>query len=283
MGKLLLQENVLLGNVSENKGDLGLILGVVEDSTDQLVHGGDSSSSSNAGDVLVLVGGPLVLHEGSLEGEHLSVVHVVKVGRHGSSLVLLDDEVHVSTLLLISGGGVGTDSGLCVVGSLVLGEKARGDLKTGDVVLRGELESQKLGVGGEVLGLDKLQVGPLSVTNEGGDRGREGLRGGTGGVEVVSGAGSGGGSDGSEGSEGGLLLLTGLRSVATDTLQKSIGANSTSRKCGEPYLLEGSSAAESREGGASEHDCGVVAMKSPKGSLKVSKPCKPGVGSGMAG
>lgn len=66
--ELALQQDILLGDVSEDEGDLGLIVGVLEDGADELVHGGDAGTAGDEGDVVVLVLGPGVLGKGSLDG-----------------------------------------------------------------------------------------------------------------------------------------------------------------------------------------------------------------------
>lgn len=98
LGELLLEKDVLLSEVSEDEGDLCLIVGVVEDGAAELVHGGDTGSASNESDVVVLVLGPGVLGEGSLDVESLSRGHVVHVCAHGAVRVLLDQEVHEALL-----------------------------------------------------------------------------------------------------------------------------------------------------------------------------------------
>lgn len=96
MMELLLQEDVFLADVSVDEGDLGLVVGVLEDGADQLVHGGDTGTTSNESNVGVLVGFPGVLGERSLEVEALADVHAIQVRRHGAIGIALDNEVQVS-------------------------------------------------------------------------------------------------------------------------------------------------------------------------------------------
>lgn len=95
-GELVLEKNVLLGNVAENESNLGLVVGVVEDGAEELVHGADTGAASNEGNVLVLVRLPRVLGERALDVEALAGSHVVEVGAHGTTLVLLDQEVDIA-------------------------------------------------------------------------------------------------------------------------------------------------------------------------------------------
>lgn len=119
-----LEENVLLGNVAENESDLCLVVGVLKDGAGELVHGGDAGTTSDQGDVVVLVLLPGVLGDRTLHVESLSRLHVVKVLGHGTTGVLLDDEVEVANGVFITDGSVGTDDGLLHLGTLVLGDQS---------------------------------------------------------------------------------------------------------------------------------------------------------------
>lgn len=139
--QLLLQENVLLTDVAEDKGDLGLVLGVLEDLASQLVHGGDTSTTGDQADMLVLVGLPGVFGDRSFELQALVDVHAVQVLGHGAVGVDLDYEVEVAGLLcgngvnllrvytgtgartFIAHGCVGTDDRLLGALGLELGQQ----------------------------------------------------------------------------------------------------------------------------------------------------------------
>ena len=96
LGELLLEQDVLLGDVAEDEGDLGLVVGVAEDVAGDLVHGGDARAAGDEGDVVVLVLGHGVLGEGPLNVEALAGFHVVQVGAHGAVRVLLDKQIHIA-------------------------------------------------------------------------------------------------------------------------------------------------------------------------------------------
>lgn len=98
--KLALQQNVLLGDVAEDEGDLGLVVGVLENGSHKLVHGGDTSATSDEGNVVVLVLRPGVLGERALDGKLLAHLEAVDVGAHGSIGVLLDQEVDEAPVIL---------------------------------------------------------------------------------------------------------------------------------------------------------------------------------------
>lgn len=96
--QFLLEEDVLFRDIAENQGHLRLVLGVVEDRAAQLVHRGDTGTTSDQRNVVVLVALPRVLADRALEVEPLAGLHVVEVRRHGSVGVLLDDEVEKAAL-----------------------------------------------------------------------------------------------------------------------------------------------------------------------------------------
>lgn len=94
--QLLLQQDVLLADVTEDQSHLGAVLGVLEDLAGQLVHGGDTGATGDQADVVVLVGLPGVLGEGALEGKALVDVHRVEVLGHGAIGIGLDHELEVA-------------------------------------------------------------------------------------------------------------------------------------------------------------------------------------------
>lgn len=145
--ELLLQEDVILADVTVDKSNLGLVLGVLEDLADELVHGSDTGTTGNQGNVLMLVGLPLVFGERALEGKTLVNVHAVQVLRHRSVGVGLDDKLEVARLVchgdkylllfffyimiirgqmvtFIAGGGVRTEDGLLGANGLELGQES---------------------------------------------------------------------------------------------------------------------------------------------------------------
>lgn len=98
MLELLLEEDVLLGNVAKDECDLGLVVRVVEDGAGELVHRGNSGTAGNKGDVVVLVLLPGVLGERSLDVESLTGDKVVDVCAHGTIGVLLNKQVEETLL-----------------------------------------------------------------------------------------------------------------------------------------------------------------------------------------
>lgn len=77
--ELLAEKNVVLVDVAVDERDLGLVLGVGEDLAGQLVHGGDTSTPSNQGNLLVLVSLPGVLGKGALEVKSVAGLKAVDV------------------------------------------------------------------------------------------------------------------------------------------------------------------------------------------------------------
>lgn len=94
--QLLLQEDVVLADVAEDQSHLGAVLGVLEDLAGELVHGRDTGATGDQADVVVLVGLPGVLGEGTLERQALVDVHGVQVLGHGATRVGLDHELEVA-------------------------------------------------------------------------------------------------------------------------------------------------------------------------------------------
>lgn len=94
--QLLLQQDVVLGDVAEDQGHLGAVFGVLENMAGQLVHGRDTGATGDQADVVMLVGLPGVLGEGALERQALVDVHGVQVLGHGAARVGLDHELEVA-------------------------------------------------------------------------------------------------------------------------------------------------------------------------------------------
>lgn len=120
--QLLLEEDLVLGDVSEDKGNLSLILWVVEDGTDELVHWGNTSSTGNQGEVLVEVGRVWILWKRTLELELVSWLESVDVCRHWSSGVFLNEEIEIALGILIVDWGVRAEGDLLVTLKLDLGQ-----------------------------------------------------------------------------------------------------------------------------------------------------------------
>jgi len=119
---LLLQQNILLREITIDERDLGLILWVFEDAARSLPHGCDTRSTRNQGDVLELVRGPWVLGDGSLDVQSLAGLHVMHVAGHGTVGVLLNNKVDGALLIDVADGCVWSDDGFLHVGALVLGD-----------------------------------------------------------------------------------------------------------------------------------------------------------------
>lgn len=127
--------------------------------------------------MVMLVLRPRVLGQRTLEVEALSRNKVVDVGAHWAVGVFLDQEINIAlfsyTMLqlvhlvamhswkqigftFVANWGVGSESGLLIVGALVLGQNGAGNLKSRDHVALRELETKALGVV-----VDNLDIGQL--------------------------------------------------------------------------------------------------------------------------
>lgn len=96
-----LQQDVFLGHVAEHERHLRLVQGIVEDSSCKLIHGCHSSAACNQRNVVVLVRRPRVLGNRALDLECVAGLHVMQMCRHGTSLVLLHQQIHMSPISFI--------------------------------------------------------------------------------------------------------------------------------------------------------------------------------------
>lgn len=134
--EILLEEDVLGGDVGEDEVDLGDIAGLAaaDDGADDLEHGGDSGAAGNHAKVANHVGG---VHEGALGAANLDGLanaEASQVLADVSGGVGLDQEVEVAGLVVTADRGVGADD---LLGSAVgLGEVGT----DGDVLADGQAE-----------------------------------------------------------------------------------------------------------------------------------------------
>lgn len=97
--ELFAQEDVVFRDVAEHERDFGLVVGVLEDVPDDLVHGRDARAAGDHDDVVMFVFFDGVFRDGSFDVEALTGRHFVEMLGHGAVGVLLDDEVHVAAFL----------------------------------------------------------------------------------------------------------------------------------------------------------------------------------------
>ena len=134
--KVLLEKDVLLGDVGKDEVNLGLVAGgaAAYDSTHDLQHGGDASAAGDHAEVADHVGS---VYEGALgpaEADGLTDDEGGHVTRDVALRVRLDEEVEVAGLVVARDWGVGTDD--LLVRSFGLGK----DGTDGDVLADGEAE-----------------------------------------------------------------------------------------------------------------------------------------------
>ena len=67
VGELGFQQDIFFLDVAEDEGDFGVVGGVVEDAAEELVHGGDSGTAGDQGDMVMFIGRPGVFGDGALE------------------------------------------------------------------------------------------------------------------------------------------------------------------------------------------------------------------------
>jgi hypothetical protein len=144
--EVLLEKNVLGGNVGKDQVDLGLVSGssATNDSTDDLKHGSDSGTASNHTKVSDHVGG---INEGALGAADLDGLandersHVLG---DVALRVRLDQEVDVAGLMITRDGGVRADN--LLDSAIGLGARSTNgdvlaDRKTENVLGAGKLEA----------------------------------------------------------------------------------------------------------------------------------------------
>lgn len=138
--EILLEEDVLGGDVGEDEVDLGAVtlLTAADDGADDLEHGGDAGAASDHAKVTDHVGGVDECALGAADADALAdderghVLGDVALG------VGLDEEVEVAGLVVTGDGGVGADDFLCgAIGLLDRGAD-------GDVLADGEAENRGL-------------------------------------------------------------------------------------------------------------------------------------------
>lgn len=170
-----LEQNVLFGLGAVEQVDLGVVLGVPGNAVDQLVERRDAGATSNEGNLLVLVGGPRVLGEGSHEGDGLVEAKVEDVVTKLAVGVSLDDQTEATGLIEVGDRRVrSNDRGAFSVHELGKDGRSQGqsqllvirDFKGELLSLKGEGESEHVRykrkqithILGESLDVNELEV-----------------------------------------------------------------------------------------------------------------------------
>lgn len=112
--KVLLQQDVLLVNVGEDKVNLSLVLRVLGDGADDLEHGGDSGSSSNHGEGADHVGGVDELSLRTTAADGLTDLQVGEVLGDVTGGVGLDEKVEVTKVGIGRNGSVRANNFLSI-------------------------------------------------------------------------------------------------------------------------------------------------------------------------
>lgn len=144
--EVLLEKNVLGGDVGEDEVDLGLVAGSTStnNGANDLQHGGDARASSDHAEVANHVGGVDEGALGATDADGLANLKGGHVLRDVALGVRLDQEVDKARLVVARDGGVRSDN--LLDGSIRLRKVgANGDVladgKTKNASGRGELES----------------------------------------------------------------------------------------------------------------------------------------------
>lgn len=153
--QVLLQQDILRGNVGEDEVNLGLVTGgaATNDSANDLEHGSDTSAASNHTKVTDHVRG---VDEGALgtsDLERLSNLHRRHVLGDVTGGVGLDQEVEVAGLVVARNGSVGAHN--LLGGAIRLGAVGT----NGDVLTDGQAEDGLLAGEVEAVASDACQLG----------------------------------------------------------------------------------------------------------------------------
>lgn len=123
--ELLLEDNVIISNVTVEQVDLGLVSRVLVNGMDELVKRGDTRATTNEANLGVLVSGPGVLGNGALEGNSIAILEGENVVAKLASLVALNHELESANVIEIVDRSVRADD-IVTLGCNVLGKKSRG-------------------------------------------------------------------------------------------------------------------------------------------------------------
>ncbi|KAH3664162.1 hypothetical protein OGAPHI_004876 [Ogataea philodendri] len=176
--QLLLEENVIKTFGTVEQLDLGLVFLVLQNLVDDLVQWGDTSTSAKQVDLLVRVWSPLPLQNRTFECQGVVWLQTKDVGRHLTTIVVLNQKVKGALLFNIGDWGVWSNDVATLFGN-EFGEHTRSDGQTGLGVWVSEFKSEQLGVGRQLLDVFDFQVNPLAITLQGNRRlignGRHGI------------------------------------------------------------------------------------------------------------
>lgn len=111
---VVLEKNVLVSNVGKNQAHVGQVLGVANNGTDDLQHGGNTSSTGNHANVLDHVGLVLETALGALDLDGLVERKIVEVSGNVTLGVGLDQKLKMALVVFIGNGSVGSGDLLTV-------------------------------------------------------------------------------------------------------------------------------------------------------------------------
>lgn len=133
--KLILQQNIILRNTSVKEVNLGLVFGVLANTLNQLEQRSDTGATSNESNLLVLVGSPRVLGDGSLERNVVIDAEAKDVVAKLSGGVSLNNELEAAGNLKVGNRCVWSNNVVALC-SDVFGQKRRGEGKAENRVVR---------------------------------------------------------------------------------------------------------------------------------------------------
>jgi len=152
------EQNVLLVDVGVDEGEFGWVTGIEKGITDDLKHGGDTSSSGNETELGGEFRGVSKLALGSLDTDFVANLEKGKVTRDIALLIGLHNKVKVAKVVITSGRSVAPDNVLSINLSSYGDVLSSG--KTQIVLWIGETETIERGVGGNLDLLDERELSP---------------------------------------------------------------------------------------------------------------------------
>jgi len=101
-------------DIGIDEGDFGLVYGIGENGAEDLVHGGDTCTSGNHAELADKAGTVIELALGTLDANLVANGELRKVTGNVALLVGFDEEIKITTVVLIANGGIATGNELSV-------------------------------------------------------------------------------------------------------------------------------------------------------------------------
>jgi len=114
MVELRSKQDIFMIDISINQIHSGFVLRVLEDDTQDLVHGRDASSTSNHAQAASEVGTVDKLPLGSFDTQLVAYFELANVARDISFLIGLNEKIKVATIFMVADRGIATRNNLAI-------------------------------------------------------------------------------------------------------------------------------------------------------------------------